>query len=89
MRELGTDWKDAVKTALTHPDNGNWRRDAKYWGGIILAGDQVLPRSAVRIQLIAYLKLKSGLSLREREKDALGNLAPEFQKRIGFSVGAA
>ena len=85
MGERGTDWKDAAKTALTHSGNGNWRRDARYWGGIILAGDQVLPRSAVRIQLIAYLKLKSSLSLREREKDALANLAPEIQQRIGFS----
>lgn len=85
MGERGTGWKDVAKTALTHPGNGNWRRDARYWGGIILAGDQVLPRSAVRIQLIAYLKLKSGLSLREREKDSLANLAPEIQKRIGFN----
>jgi len=84
MAELGNDWKDAAKAALTHSDNGNWRRDPKYWGGIILAGDQVLPRSAVRIQLIAYLKLKAGLPLRDGEKDALANLAPEIQQRIGF-----
>jgi DNA sulfur modification protein DndB len=85
MGERSADWKEVVKTALAHPDNGNWRRDARYWGGIILAGDQVLPRSAVRIQLIAYLKLKSGLSLREREKGVLANLAPQIQERIGFS----
>ena len=31
MRECSADWKDAVKTALTHPDNGNWRRDMTQW----------------------------------------------------------
>ncbi len=84
MRERGTDWKDAVKTALTHPDNGNWRRDMTQWQGLVLAGEQVLPRSAVRIQLIAYLKLKAGLPLRGGEKDALAALDPDVQQRIGF-----
>jgi len=86
MRERGTDWKDAVKTALTHPDNGNWRRDPKYWGGIILAGDQVLPRSAVRFQLVTYLKLKAGLEPTEREKKFLASLDTEAQQRIGFRL---
>jgi len=84
MRERGADWKNAVKTALTHPDNGNWRRDPKYWGGIILAGDQVLPRSAVRFQLVTYLKLKAGLEPTEREKKFLASLDTEAQQRIGF-----
>ncbi len=84
--EYGNDWRDRAKAALTHSENGNWRRDPKYWGGIILAGDQVLPRSAVRIQLIAYLKLKAGLPLRTGEEDALASLAPETQKRIGFQL---
>ncbi len=38
MRQCGTDWKNAVKTALTHPDSGNWRRDMTQWQGIIVAG---------------------------------------------------
>jgi len=84
MGQRGTDWKDAVKTALTHPDNGNWRRDARYWGGIILAGDQVLPRSAVRFQLVTYLKLKVGLEPTEREKKFLASLDTEAQQKIGF-----
>ncbi len=84
MEQRGADWKDAVKTALTHPDNGNWRRDPKYWGGIILAGDQVLPRSAVRFQLVTYLKLKAGLEPTESEKKFLASLDTEAQQKIGF-----
>ena len=86
MGQLGTGWKDAVKTALSHPDNGNWRRDAKYWGGIILAGDQVLPRSAVRFQLVTYLKVKAGLKPTEREEKYLISLGPDAQKKIGFKL---
>ena len=84
MGQLGTGWRDAVKTALTHPDNGNWQRDPKYWGGIILAGDQVLPRSAVRFQLVTYLKVKAGLEHTEREGKFLASLSPELQQKIGF-----
>ncbi len=61
----------------------------RQWQGLVLAGEQLLPRSAVRIQLIAYLKLKAGLPLRSGEKDALATLDPDVQQRIGFSVGAA
>jgi DNA sulfur modification protein DndB len=84
MRKRTTDWKKTVKTALTHPDNENWRRDMPQWQGLVLAGDQVLPRSAVRIQLIAYLKLKVGLPLTDSEKKALSQLDPAVQKKIGF-----
>jgi len=84
MRERGADWKPAVKTALTHPDNGNWRRDMTQWQGLVLAGEQVLPRSAVRVQLIAYLKLKAGLHLTDSDKRVLDSLNPEVQLRIGF-----
>jgi DNA sulfur modification protein DndB len=84
MRERGTGWKDAVKTALTHPDNGNWRRDMTQWQGLVLAGEQVLPRSAVRVQLIAYLKLKAGFPLTDSDNRVLASLNPEVQKRIGF-----
>lgn len=86
MGQRGTGWKDAVKTALTHPDNGKWRRDARYWGGIILAGDQVLPRSAVRFQLVTYLKVKAGLEPTERERKFLASLDPDVQQRIGFRL---
>ncbi len=85
IRERATDWKEAVKTALTHLDNGNWRRDMTQWQGLVLAGEQVLPRSAVRVQLIAYLKLKAGLPLTDSDKRVLGSLNPEVQQRIGFS----
>ncbi len=84
MRECGTDWKDAVKTSLTHPDNGNWRRDMDQWQGIVTAGKQVLPRSAVRFQLVAYLKVKAGLELTEGEKEVLATLDPDIQQKIGF-----
>lgn len=89
MRERGADWKDAVKTALTHPDNGNWRRDMTQWQGIVVAGESVLPYSTVRHQLIPYLKVKAGLSLTDGENKALASLDPDVQQRIGFSVGAA
>jgi DNA sulfur modification protein DndB len=85
MRERGTDWKDIVKTALTHPDNGNWRRNMTQWQGLVLAGEQVLPRSAVRVQLIAYLKLKASLPLTDSDNRVLASLNPEVQQRIGFS----
>ncbi len=84
MRALGPDWKKAVKAALAHPDNRNWRRDMPQWQGIVLAGQQVLPRSAVRIQLIAYLKVKANLPLTDGEMRSLSALDPEVQKRIGF-----
>ncbi len=84
MRQRGADWKDAVKTALTHPDNGNWRRDMDQWQGIVTAGKQVLPRSAVRFQLVAYLKVKAGLELTEGEKEVLATLDPDIQQKIGF-----
>ena len=84
MGERGTDWKNAVKTALTHPDNANWRRDGRQWQGLVLAGEQVLPRSAVRIQLIAYLKLKGNLPLTDKDKKVLASLEPDAQQRIGF-----
>ncbi len=84
MKERGPDWKDVVKTALTHPDNANWRREVPQWQGLVLVGTQVLPRSAVRIQLIAYLKLKGKLLLTDRDKEVLASLAPDAQQRIGF-----
>ena len=84
MRECGADWKHAVKTALTHPDNGNWRRDMTQWQGIVTAGKQVLPRSAVRFQLVAYLKVKASLELTEGEKGILATLDPDVQQKIGF-----
>ncbi|HEX79406.1 MAG TPA: DGQHR domain-containing protein [Dehalococcoidia bacterium] len=84
MRKCAADWKETVKTDLTHPDNANWRRDMPQWQGLVLAGDQVLPRSAVRIQLIAYLKLKVGLPLTDGENKALLQLDHAVQKKIGF-----
>ena len=84
MRERGTDWKDAVKTALTYPDNGNWRRDMHQWQGIVVAGQSVLPYSTVRHQLIPYLKVKAGLSLTDGEEKTLASLDPDVQQRIGF-----
>jgi len=84
MRERGADWKDAVNTALTHSDNGNWRRDMTQWQGIVVAGESVLPYSTVRHQLIPYLKLKAGLPLTDSDKRILASLTPDVQQRIGF-----
>ena len=84
MEQRGANWKDTVKTALSHPDNGRWRRDMSQWQGIVLAGEQVLPRSAVRIQLVAYLKLKGTLPLTKRDRSVLESFSPEVQQRIGY-----
>jgi DNA sulfur modification protein DndB len=61
MREKGKDWHQPVVTALEHSDNRGWRRDEAHWQGVITAGTQVLPRSAVKPQLKAYLKRLAGL----------------------------
>ena len=71
MREGGSDWQDAVETALSHPKNLGWRRGEPYWQGMITAGTLVLPRSAVKPQLKAYLKNLAGLSLTEGDKKNL------------------
>lgn len=63
MREKGQDWHQPVVTALEHPDNRGWRRNEAHWQGIITVGTQVLPRSAVKPQLKAYLKKLAGLEL--------------------------
>lgn len=63
MRDKGQDWRQPVVTALEHPDNRGWRRNEAHWQGIITAGTQVLPRSAVKPQLKAYLKRLAGLEL--------------------------
>lgn len=63
MREKSQDWQEPVATALGHADNRGWRRAEAHWQGIITAGTQVLPRSAVKPQLKAYLKRLAGLNL--------------------------
>jgi len=63
IREKGDEWQDAVETALRHPDNLGWRRAEPHWQGIITAGTMVLPRSAIKPQLKAYLKNLAGLPL--------------------------
>ncbi|MBA7486648.1 hypothetical protein ES707_22209 [subsurface metagenome] len=63
MREKSQDWQEPVATALGHADNRGWRRGEAHWQGIITAGTQVLPRSAVKPQLKAYLKRLAGLTL--------------------------
>ncbi len=68
MRERGEEWQDAVETALQHPDNLGWKRGEAHWQGIITAGTLVLPRSAVKPQLKAYLKDLASLPLTEGDK---------------------
>lgn len=63
VTEKGQDWQQPVRTALGHPDNRGWRRDESHWQGIITVATQVLPRSAVKPQLKAYLKRLAGLEL--------------------------
>lgn len=74
MRDKGKDWRQPVATALEHPDNRGWKRDEAHWQGIITVGTQVLPRSAVKPQLKAYLKKLAGLELTpgdEKNLDAI------------------
>ena len=71
MRERGESWQDAVETALSHRDNLGWRRDEAHWQGLVTAGTLVLPRSAVKPQLKAYLKDLAGLTLTEGDKNNL------------------
>jgi DNA sulfur modification protein DndB len=68
MKERGTGWEEPVKIALGHPDNHGWRRDEAHWQGIVTAGTMVLPRSAVKPQLKAYLKNLAGLSLTDGDE---------------------
>jgi DNA sulfur modification protein DndB len=67
IREKGDEWQDAVETAIKHPDNLGWRRGESHWQGIITAGTLVLPRSAIKPQLKAYLKNLAGLPLTEND----------------------
>ena len=56
------------------------------WQGIVIAGQQVLPYSTVRHQLVAYLKVKAGLPLKKVEEKTLASLDPDVQERVGFQL---
>jgi len=71
MREKGQDWQKAVATSLSHAENRGWRRDETHWQGIVTAGTMVLPRSAIKPQLKAYLKNLAGLSLTDGDQKNL------------------
>jgi DNA sulfur modification protein DndB len=71
MREKGQDWKKAVATSLSHTENRGWRREETHWQGIVTAGTMVLPRSAIKPQLKAYLKNLAGLSLTDGDQKNL------------------
>lgn len=77
VREKCQDWHKPVAAALSHPENRGWRRDESHWQGIITAGTQVLPRSAVRPQLKAYLKNLADLPLTDGDQRNL----KEIEKR--------
>jgi len=81
MREKGEAWRKSVSTGLGHPDNRGWRRDEAHWQGIVTAGTMVLPRSAIKPQLKAYLKNLAGLSLTEGDKRNL-NIIEERKKLL-------
>jgi len=81
MREKCQDWRKSVSTGLGHPDNRGWRRDEAHWQGIITAGTMVLPRSAIKPQLKAYLKSLAGLSLTEGDKRNL-EIIEERKKQL-------
>jgi DNA sulfur modification protein DndB len=71
MREKGQDWQKAVAAALKHTENRGWRRDENHWQGLVTAGTMVLPRSAIKPQLKAYLKHLAGLSLTDGDQKNL------------------
>jgi len=81
MRENGQDWRQAVATALRHADNRGWRRDETHWQGIVTAGTMVLPRSAIKPQLKAYLKNLAGLSLTDGDQRNLA-IIEERKKQL-------
>lgn len=83
IREKNQDWRKSVATALKHPDNHGWRRDESHWQGIVTAGTQVLPRSAVKPQLKAYLKSLAGLPLTPGDKKNLEAIE-ERKKQLAF-----
>jgi DndB-like DNA-sulfur modification-associated protein len=65
-------WKAPFERAVAHPDNAGWRRESGHWQGIATAGRLVLPRSSLRVQLLAYLKEKAGLDLSDEDRRVLG-----------------
>ena len=71
MEQKGQNWHVFTEKALTHPETYDWRRDAPAWQGLITSGNQVLPRSGVRIQLKAYLKKLAGLELTKGDQTIL------------------
>ncbi len=82
MREKGKDWQDVVRTAILHPTNYEWKRDARSWQGIITSGTQVLPRSLVRPVLKAHLKQLAGLPLTAGDQRVLQD-SEELKKKLG------
>ena len=74
MRQLGNNWQEAVKNALTHPQTHGWRRDANEWQGIITAATQVMPRSLVLPSLKSYLKKLAGLTLTDADTRQLESI---------------
>jgi DNA sulfur modification protein DndB len=65
------DWSDLFELAVAHSDNAGWSRNSRHWQGIATAGRLVLPRSSLRVQLLAYLKERAGLTLSSDERTVL------------------
>lgn len=82
IRRQYEDWQDFLQRAILDPGNGNWRRESPHWQGIATAGRLVLPRSSLRVQLIAYLKEKAGCELTPDERAVL-----EQARSSGGTVG--
>ena len=65
------DWTDLLERAVTSPSNDSWRRESQHWQGIATAGRLVLPRSALRAQMLVYLKREAELDLTAEEERVL------------------
>jgi DNA sulfur modification protein DndB len=73
IRHHGDDWTTLFEKAVDHPTNQSWSRNSDHWRGIATAGTMVLPRSALRAQLLAYLKNLAGITLTPDESRVLAH----------------
>lgn len=71
IRQYGVEWTEPFERAVAHSSNKDWSRASAHWQGIATAGTLVLPRSALRAQLLVYLKNLSGMELAPEEQRVL------------------
>jgi DNA sulfur modification protein DndB len=85
IRHRHEEWRNLLERAISHSDNADWRRESPHWQGVATAGRQVLPRSSMRAQMIAYLKEKAAVELSLDEQTMLDRARSQAARE---SVGA-